>query len=1114
MKSSCFHCLLAVALLVVGIRPKGALAETQEGVLSAADETREPAFDPASIEFFESKIRPLLAARCHDCHGPEKQEANLRLDSRQTILKGGDTGPAIVPHQPDESLMIDAIRYGETYQMPPKQQLPVAEIRLLEEWVRRGAPWPSGELVHSAASANSFDLQERTRNHWAWKPIVAPTIPTPEDGTRAASAIDAFLLVKLDEAGLERASPADKRTLIRRATFDLVGLPPTPEQVEAFEADPSPDAFVKVVDRLLASPHFGERWARHWLDLVRYAETLGHEFDYPITEAWRYRDYVIRALNADMPYDQFVREHIAGDLLNPPRLHPTEGSNESVIATAFWYLGEAMHAPVDSRADYAVRIENQVDVVSKTFLALTVACARCHDHKFDAISTRDYYALAGYAASSHQQQALLDSGGRIAAGAQRLAELQLLGRELWTKMLPEDTDEATDSFSRYLLASRAAHGVTDQSALDEIARTYQIDRALLERFIDAAAEAAAQEPGHALFAWNKLAASHLPEESFLTRRSVLEAAVKQRHGQAAAVAQDQLVFEDFSSSFDDWFLSGWAFGQSPTKCGDWRPSLSGPELLPAGVAHSGRFGAKLQGVIRSSKFTIEKPYIHYRLSGRNAQVRLIVDGYMMDGFSELLFEGLSFKVVTDSAMRWHTQSVAKHVGHRAYIEIVDSGDGFIAVDEIRFALSTASDTPLDTMTPLVLSQSNVVSTDTLAKAYGDLWAQSLNDWRVGEPTAGAEFVRWALSRLLVPASDIPRAELVHLAQEASAIDAALPTPVKVVAMADGSGEDQAVHIRGNYKSLGDVVPRRLLEAIAGPDQPVHAHGSGRLELAARMLSADNPFTARVMANRVWQHLFGRGIVATVDNFGVLGERPTHPGLLNYLATRFVDQGWSVKKLIREVMLSEAYQLASVGTEFAEERDPLNVLLHRANVRRLEGEAIRDALLAVSGRLDPTLFGASIPIHLTPFMGGRGRPEQSGPLDGAGRRSIYVEVRRNFLSPHMLAFDTPPPASTTGRRNVSNVPAQALIMMNDPFVVEQCQLWAKRALAEATRSPEDRIRRLYLTAFSRPPSEDELNEASGFLAEQAEMYGVGTDDVRPWADLCHVLVNVKEFVFIR
>ena len=1105
---------LAVALFASGIVTKVVIAQSQQNAASDFDNTRSPTFDSDSVEFFEAKIRPLLIARCQRCHGAEKQEAGLRLDSRASIIKGGDSGPAIVPHKPDQSLLIDAIRYGDTRQMPPKQKLPPEEIVLLEEWVRQGGPWPMNETVIPTASVGVFDLQKRKREHWAWKPILVPVIPKLKGSSGSTSAIDSFLLVKLNEAGLDRAKPTDKSTLIRRATFDLIGLPPSPEEVAAFQADPSTGAFVKVVDRLLASPHFGERWARHWLDLVRYAETLGHEFDYPLTDVWRYRDYVIRALNTDVPYDQFVREHIAGDLLNPPRLHSTDGYNESVIATAFWYLGEAVHAPVDSQADYATRIDNQIDVVSKTFLGLTVACARCHDHKFDAISTKDYYALAGYMTSSHQQVALLDPGGQIEMAAQHLAELQRRGRESWTKTLPQDAAEASDNFARCLLASRAVDGATDQAVLDRIAQQHCVDPQLLERFITASTETAAQESGHPLFAWNTLARPGSPEESFLTRRSVLEAALKQRSEQSGGVAQDQQVFEDFSSDFAKWFLSGWAFGQSPTKSGDWLSSSNGPELLSAGVAHSGRLGAKLQGVMRSSTFTIEKPYILYRLCGRKGQVRLVVDGYMMDSFSELLFEGVSFKVNTDGLMHWHAQSVAKYLGHRAYIEIIDSDDGFVAVDEIRFASSGASDPPIDKITALVLAQPQIISTETLAKAYKKVLAQSLQDWREGRPSTGAEFVRWAMSRRLLPGSVDSQAQLADLGHQVAATDAATPAPDKVVAIADGSADDQPVHIRGNYKNVGEPVPRRLLEAIAGAKQPAHLHGSGRLEFAERMLSLGNPFPARVMANRVWQHLFGRGIVATVDNFGVLGEAPTHPELLDYLATRFREEGWSVKKLIREIVLSQAYQTASIGTESADERDPLNVRLHRSNVRRLEGEAIRDALLSVSGRLDRTQFGPAVRIHLSPFMEGRGRPEKSGRLDGDGRRSVYVEVRRNFLSPFMLAFDSPLPASTTGRRNISNVPAQALIMMNDPFVFEQCKLWATRALSKASRSPEDRIMRLYLTAFSRPPSVEEVNNATGFLQEQARNYGARINDVRPWADLCHVLVNVKEFVFIK
>lgn len=1106
------HWVLLVLAAVIASRIAAAADEEQS--LKPAVNANEGSFDAASLEFFESKIRPLLTARCNQCHGAEKQEGGLRLDSREAILRGGDSGPAVVPKRPDENLLINAVRYGETVQMPPKQQLPPPEVKLLEEWVRRGAPWTPGDDRRTVATISGFDLQQRKREHWAWRPIVAPTIPTIAREHGDVSAIDAFLFTKLDAANVETCGPADRRTLLRRATFDLIGLPPTPDEVTSFEADMAPDAFARVVDRLLASPHFGERWARHWLDLVRYAETLGHEFDYPLTAPWRYRDYVIRALNADVPYDQFVREHIAGDLLDRPRLHPIDHSNESIIATAFWFFGEALHAPVDVRADQAVRVENQIDVFSKTFLGLTLACARCHDHKFDAISTSDYYALAGYLTSSHQQTASLDPGGRIEKSATELRELSRQGRLAVTSLAEQDEGELARRFANCLLASRAVRSRSKSAALDAIAQKYGIERILVERFAAACGEASAQEPGHPLFVWNKLAAANLPEESFLTRRSAVETAVVQRHDQVADASHGQIIFEDFSGDFSTWYPSGWAFGHSPTRNGDWWSTPDGPSLLSTGLAHSGRLGSKLRGVLRSATFTIEKPFILYRLCGQDAQVRLIVDGYVMDNFTELLFEGLSFKVNSGESMRWHSQSVARYLGHRAHIELIDSSDGFLAIDEIRFANAAAVDAPDESVACSILSRSDVNSFESLARAYGDICAQGCRDWRAGKSSVATEFLRWAIAKQLLLGSDVVHSKLVELARRASDVNATVPNPAEVVAIGDGGPDDQPVQIRGNPKNVGPVAPRRFLEAIAGTQQPAPKHGSGRLELAERLLSHDDPFPARVMVNRVWQHLFGRGIVASVDNFGVLGTPPTHPELLEYLANRFCVEGWSVKKLIREIMLTQAYQRDSEGGESAERRDPENLLLHRANVRRLEGEAIRDALLVVSGSLNRTQFGPAVPIYLSPFMEGRGKPKESGPLDGAGRRSIYVEVRRNFLSPFMLAFDTPQPASTVGRRNASNVPAQALSMMNDPFIVEQCRLWAAHILAAKGEIRQQRITQLYLAAFSRPPSTQEIDESLAFVFEQAKCHGVESDDVRPWADLCHVLVNVKEFIFIK
>ena len=383
--------------------------------------------DPSASdrEFFESRVRPLLVERCQGCHGSEKQKGELRLDSRAAVLKGGSSGPAVVPGNLEESVLIEAVNYGDFVQMPPKSKLPAEDINALTRWVQSGAYWPDEEVKGDDVkpAARVFDLQERAK-HWSFQPVAEVIPPEVKDGSWPLSAMDRFVLSGLEVNGLKPNPEADRRTLLRRVTLDLTGLPPSLAEITDFLADPSPDAYEKVVDRLLASPHYGERWGRHWLDLVRFAETSGHEFDYDIPSAWQYRDYVVRALNEDVPYDQFLREHIAGDLIDVPRRHPKTGQNESIIATGFYFLGEGTHSPVDVREDEVLRIDNQIDVISKTFLGLTVSCARCHDHKFDAITTKDYYALAGYLQSSRHQQAMIDSPDRIQPRIDQLSALK------------------------------------------------------------------------------------------------------------------------------------------------------------------------------------------------------------------------------------------------------------------------------------------------------------------------------------------------------------------------------------------------------------------------------------------------------------------------------------------------------------------------------------------------------------------------------------------------------------------------------------------------------------------------------------------------------------------
>jgi Protein of unknown function (DUF1553)/Protein of unknown function (DUF1549)/Planctomycete cytochrome C len=974
---------LAMRVTMTRKTPVVGLALMLAGLPVATVESR-AGDDPAAVEFFESKVRPLLVNRCQSCHGGGKAKGGLRLESRASALTGGDTGPAIVPGKPDESLMVEAIKYGDDIKMPPKSKLPPDEIAVITRWVEQGAPWPVARDSNGAGQAKPFNLRERA-GHWSLQPVKDPAPPKVKDPSWPINPIDQFLLAKLEAKGLKPAGAADKRILIRRITFDLIGLPPKPGEVETFVVDSSTDAYEKLVERVLASPHYGERWGRHWLDLVRYAETSGHEFDYNIPFAYRYRDYVIRAFNADVPYNQFVVEHLAGDLLPDPRRDPDTGTNESVLGTGFFRLHEGVHSPVDVKEDGASKYDNQIDVMGKTFLGLTIACARCHDHKFDAITTRDYYALNGIMSSSRHTLAFLDPQSKFGP---KLVELEEIRRQV--KEICGDGIKGT----------RAKDATTPD-----------------------------------------------------------------------------ILFESFDGpTYEGWFVVGDSFGKGPTQPGEWRIKGEKVEALEPGLAHSGVISDRLRGVLRSKTFTLIKPYIHYLASGKGGRINLVVDGF--EKIRSPIYGDLVHDINSD-AFAWTSMDVAQWVGHSAYIEIDDGatvdftgpqafikdGQGSIAVDEIRFA-----DGPPPT-----------------------------------PPARSARETRLPSDRLK---------ELQPLLARYREVESNLPDPTLGQALTDGTGIDARVHIRGNTKTLGDATSRRFLEVLTDPATPAASspEGSGRLELARRFVEPTNPLTARVLVNRLWHHHFGRGIVASVDDFGAMGRAPTHPELLDYLASRLVDSGWSIKAMHRLIVSSRAYRMSSQLDPEADRLDPSNEFWHRRDVRRLEAESIRDSILAVSGRLDPTLFGPSVAPHLTKFMEGRGRPGNSGPLDGAGRRSLYLDVRRNFLTPMLLAFDFPTPASTMGRRNVSNVPAQALTLMNDPFLVEQAKFWASRVRKDRIVPASDTIDRMYREAFGRPPIDDERTAALDFLDEQSRAYDK-PDDIRAWADLAHVLFNVKEFVLV-
>jgi hypothetical protein len=1105
-------------------------------------------------EFFERKVRPVFVQHCYACHSAQtkKHKGGLELDSKAALLKGGDTGPVVVPGLPERSRLIEAIRYKDVdLQMPPMGKLPDQVIADLTAWVKMGAPWPDQPARAGALKGSTdFDLKKRKAQHWAWHPIRTQAPPAVRDCAWPFDPVDCFILARLEQRGLSPARQADRRTLLRRAYLDLIGLPPSPQEAAAFLNDPGPGAWERVVDRLLASPHFGERWGRHWLDLARYAETRGHEYDAIAPNAYQYRDYVIRALNADVPYNQFVMEQVAGDVLADPRLHPTAGFNESILGTGFWLLGEEVHSPVDLRQDQADRFDNRIDVFAKTFLGLTVACARCHDHKFDAISAKDYYALFGILEGSNYRLVRFDSRENNQLIAAELAALRERQRPVIQRALAAVVRPTAERLDDYLLAARecilselvkCAADVRRPDCcrrIQELATARHLDVALLARWVshllDAAADAS--DPFHH---WAKAAQDALTADSVHVAQGILPVAVGSKG--------ERVVLDYATSTSADWMPDDVTFGPGPVRPGELllraeagKPVVHFAEQAAAvfdrtwdglQVAPDAQSDAEALGRRMRAGRTIRTP--SFAITGK---VFCLLKGtglaYLALDSHTLIAGPLHGKLVvdfrTDYKLGWVAYDVAAYKGHWAHLELTAGEGADLAVVKVVQGTEAPNitDAPLDAWQGLVTKQ-NATSLHTLAVPYRQALV-GLTDRLAANQLRGAfegavlaRLANWALAHGALLNADpgavqdaLSGAAAPYVAAEQALMARATKSSRLAMALQDGNGIDESVFVRGSPKALGETVPRRFLEALAGP-QPLEAgHGSGRLELARQLTDpVVSPLTPRVMVNRIWQHLFGRGIVPSVDNFGVLGEAPSHPELLDYLAAEFVRQRWSIKTMVRRLALSKTYQMSSLADHRASDVDPQNALLHRMRLRRLEGEAIRDALLAVSARLDGRMFGPSVPVYLTPFMEGRGRPPASGPLDGDGRRSVYIAVRRNFLSPTMLAFDTPIPFSTVGRRTVSNVPAQALILLNDPFVHQQAAVWARRVCALGG-SASDRVRAMYEAAFCRLPTEAELKVCLVFLENQAALGHVRVEAPQVWTDLAHTLFNVKEFIFLN
>ena len=921
---------------------------------------------PATVDF-NYHIRPILVQKCYLCHGPDasSRQANLRLDTYEgatALLKSGNR--AIDLKHTEKSMVLFRINHTDPDMIMPtpdsKLILTEKEKELLEKWIQQGAAW---------------------KPHWAF---ISPEKQNTPDKNK--NPIDYFIDREMKNQGLTPVEEASKNSLIRRVSFLLTGLPPSPSEVQSFLNDSSSDAYPKMVDKYLNSPHFGERWARHWMDLVRFAETKGHEFDYAIPGAWRYRDYLIRAFNGDVPYNQLVKEHLAGDLLPQPRINKVEKINESQLGTLFFAFPEGTHSPVDIRKDEADRIDNLIDVTGKTFLGLTVSCAKCHDHKFDPISTKDYYALYG-----------VMEGTRFSPASPHIYE---------TKKRFETLKGVQDSLKDLVLLNW----------MDQFSKNMVMSNtdSVLGNFT-----------GSDLNRWKS----------------------------------DGLAFTDETTLGDPIFNK--------------KANLVGFE---AGKASSKRLAKGVFGALRSPDFIIDKNNIGVYASGSKGTIRIIIDNFQLISYP--IYGGLT-KRMDNEKMDKYLFDVSQWKGHKAYVEILPG-----IYDNHLFKM------PKDAFVEVKY----VIS-------FNDKWFEP--------PLISA---KWNPQKSLVSK------KIKMYLEKRERYQSYFPDSTEFISsITDGFGKNSPVFIRGNHNELSkEKVPRSFLSALSTRKFNLNVSGSGRLALAEAITNKDNPLTYRVFVNRVWHHLFGKGIVETVDNFGLQGKLPTHPELLDYLALSFVKEGYSMKKLIRQIVLSETFKRTTKGMESSVKKDPLNHYLSFYPLRRLEAESLRDAILSVSGNLDSTLFGKSVPVHITSFMNGRGKPGRSGPMDGEGRRSIYVEMRRNFLDPFMSAFDRPIPFTTFGKRTVTNVPAQALILMNDPFIHNQAAVMVKKMNETGVSGFTARIQWIYQRAFSRNPSEEEIISARSFY-ESLKKKHQGKDkkllDEMIWKDFIHTHFNLKEFIYL-
>ena len=1069
---------------------------------------------PEHLAFFETNIRPLFFEHCYKCHSADakKIRGGFLLDSKPGMLRGGDSGPAIAPSDVEGSRLVQMIRQDPDYEsMPPKYKLAPEEIKRVEDWIAMGAPDPRLGQPNGAIVESEFDLEER-KSWWSLQPVQAYLPPQVQNTSWPINDIDQFILAKLEEKDWSPSEETDRRTLLRRLSFDLIGLAPTPQEMDAFLNDQSPKAYQKQVDRLLASPHFGEKWARHWMDLTRFGESKSFEQDYTMPYTWRYRNYLIQAFNDDVPYNQFVIEALAGDLLKKPRLNPTTGDHESVKGPGYVYLTEGQHGPPDLHNDEARIFDGMIDTISKAFLGSTVACARCHNHKFDAITAADYYSLYGVLRSSRftyyntVSESLQKNIGR---------KLKSKHKSLRALIFDAAKTEMENALAYFTTANAISENYQLREGMASLKSKYgkkkqagdhsEFDRALQKLLATYYKEAAANSLDcEILENWVRL--KLLPEEQKLWPELV---SIHGYHKESKEEEETSPTFADLTRSFDDWQHQGLGFEDQPSKPGSVIVSGNGDQSVQAFIGDTligGQYTARISGAIRSPDFIIDGKPIELEAKGQHGAVRLVIRNYELTGRGPTTAK--LYHPVNGNHWQKFRMETYLWEGQPAYFEIFQYGE---ATHSVKPKESEAD--PNDNAY-ISIRFDGGPDWETFWQKNEDVPSTLTTLWDKGRKNkldaTEAELLSAFFGAGLIKANLSKSAKLEKAMKAYRNLAAQIPYPRMARSLVDGDPKDEPVYIRGLHTNPSqEPNPRHWLDGLGG--QVLETKGSGRLEWAQHVADPENPLTSRVLVNRLWKHIFGTGLVSTVNDFGQMGRIPTHPELLDYLAIELVENDWSIKAILRSLVLSRTYQMKSQPSHESNLEDPANLLLQHMPVKRLEAEAIRDHILTCSGELNAEMFGPSVETYIGDLQKSRATPN-GGPLDGDGRRSVYLEIRRSFLPSFLRAFDMPNATEPIGARPFTNAPAQSLALMNASFIHEQAQAWADRII-QSELSVEDRINEIHLNAFSRPSTEKEIDWARRFLKSIAEEYQTDINNSNVWKDLCHLIYNRKEFIYL-